>query len=141
MTERDALINRWFDAPIAMVWRAFTDPDQLASWYGPDGVVVPPESVSVEARVGGSWALTMVMGDRTMPLSGTVSEANEPRLLVVTDAMPDGSIVTMTIELAEENGGTRLQLRQGPFPEAGATGASAAWEQAMGKLAKALANR
>ena len=139
MTEQgDALISRWFDAPIAMVWRAFTDPDQLATWYGPDGVEVARESISVEARVGGPWALTMVMGDRTMPLSGTVTAAREPDLLVVTDAMPDGSEVTMTVELTEENGGTRLHLHQGPFPSDTAAGASAAWDQAMDKLARTL---
>ena len=139
--EREALISRWFDAPIAMVWRAFTDPDQLASWYGPDGVEVARESVSIEARVGGPWALTMVMGDRTMPLSGTVTAANEPNLLVVTDAMPDGTSITMTVELTEEDGGTRLRLRQGPFPADGAAGASAAWDQAMDKLATILGDR
>lgn len=140
MTEtRDAIISRWFDAPVELVWRAFTDPDQLASWYGPDGVEVVRESVSVEARPGGAWSLTMVMGDRTMPLSGTVTEVEEPHRLVVTDQMPDGTTVTMTVELVEENGGTRLQLRQGPFPSEGAAGASGAWEQAMDKLATSLA--
>ena len=142
MTEQgDALISRWFDAPMAMVWRAFTDPDQLATWYGPDGVEVARGSVSVDARVGGPWALTMVMGDRTMPLSGTVTAAREPDLLVVTDTMPDGSEVSMTVELTEENGGTRLQLRQGPFPADAAAGASAAWDQAMDKLARTLIDR
>jgi uncharacterized protein YndB with AHSA1/START domain len=137
--ERDALISRWFDAPIAMVWRAFVDPDQVAKWYGPEGVNVARESVLIEARVDGPWALTMVIGDRAMPLSGTVTAVHEPHLLVVTDAMPDGTKVTMTVELTEENGGTRLQLRQGPFPAAGATGATGAWGQAMDKLARTLA--
>ena len=80
----------------------------------------------------------MVMGDRTMPLSGTVTEVREPHLLAVTDVMPDGSLATMTVELSEQDGGTRLVLRQGPFPAAGADGASAAWGQAMDKLARLL---
>ncbi len=83
----------------------------------------------------------MVMGDRAMPLSGTVTAATEPHLLVVTDTMPDGTSVTMTVELTEETGGTRLQLRQGPFPAAGVAGASAAWDQAMDKLAQSLVDR
>ena len=135
---RDAQASRWFNAPIELVWRAFTDPDQLAGWYGPTGVTVVRESVSVEARTGGPWALTMVIGDRTMPLSGTVTEVDAPYLLVVTDVMPDGAEVTMTVRLSEEAGGTRLELRQGPFPSAGADGASAAWGQAMDKLANLL---
>jgi len=140
MTEatRDALISRWFDAPVADVWAAFTEPDQLAQWYGPEGVTVDRDSVRVEPQVGGPWALTMVVGDRRMPLSGTVTEVRDRERLVVTDAVPDGTLVTMTVELREEDGGTRLELRQGPFPESGSAGAEGAWEQAMDKLSATL---
>lgn len=140
MTEatRDALLSRWFDASVDAVWSAFTEPEQLAQWYGPAGVQVDPGSVRVEPRTGGPWALTMLVGDRRMPLSGTVTEVRDRERLVVTDAMPDGTIVTMTVELREENGGTRLELRQGPFPESGCAGAEGAWGQAMDKLAALL---
>jgi uncharacterized protein YndB with AHSA1/START domain len=30
-------ITRIFDAPRELVYRAFTDPDQLAQWFGPVG--------------------------------------------------------------------------------------------------------
>ncbi len=76
-----------------------------------------------------------------MPLSGTVTAAREPDLLVVTDAMPDGSEVTMTVELTEENGGTRLHLRQRTVPVDAAGGATSAWDQAMDKLARTLVDR
>ena len=29
------VIDRIFDAPVALVWRAWTDPELLARWYGP----------------------------------------------------------------------------------------------------------
>jgi uncharacterized protein YndB with AHSA1/START domain len=135
---RDVLISRWFDAPVAEVWAAFVDPAELAQWYGPDGVSVDGDSVRVEPRPGGPWALTMVVGDRRMPLSGTITEVREHERLVVTDAMPDGSLVTMTLDLREEAGGTRLELRQGPFPVVGADGAESAWGQAMDKLGALL---
>ena len=140
MTEgtRDVLLSRWFDAPIASVWAAFADPGQLAQWYGPQGVAVDQDTVRVGDQPGGSWSLTMVMGDRRMPLAGTIAEIEAPHRLVVTDRMPDGSIITMTVELAEESGGTRLSLRQGPFPIPAADGAEAAWGQAADKLAALL---
>jgi uncharacterized protein YndB with AHSA1/START domain len=138
---RDALLSRWFDAPVEAVWAAFTDPDQLAQWYGPNGVSVDRDSVRVEPRVGGPWALTMLVGDGRMPLSGTITEVRERERLVVTDAMPDGTLVTMTVELAEEDGGTRLELRQGPFPVEGCAGAEGAWGQAADKLAALLERR
>jgi hypothetical protein len=31
------VIFRVFDAPRELVYRAFTDPDHLAAWWGPDG--------------------------------------------------------------------------------------------------------
>ena len=132
------VISRWFDAPVASVWKAFTVPDQLAQWYGPAGVTVARESVSVEPRVGGAWSLTMLTGERRMPLTGTIAEVREPDLLVVTDTMPDGTVVTMTVSLFAEEGGTRLELRQGPFPTSGVGGAEAAWGPALDKLAVLL---
>jgi uncharacterized protein YndB with AHSA1/START domain len=143
----EAIISRWFDAPIQLVWRAFTDADQLAQWYGPTGVEVDPGSVTVEARPGGRWALTMVTGDgRRMPISSTVTDVDEPRRLVVEEVargfpgLADGTVIVMTVELTEENGGTRLQLRQGPFPDGGAQHAAGGWTQAMDKLADLLAS-
>jgi uncharacterized protein YndB with AHSA1/START domain len=137
-TARDVVISRWFEAPVTAVWAAFTDADQLARWYGPAGVSVDRESVRVEARPGGTWAMTMLAGERRMPLHGTVTEVEAPHHLVVTDEMPDGTVVTMTVELTEVDGGTRLDMRQGPFPTTGADGAEAAWLQAMDKLTVVL---
>ena len=33
--------SRLFDAPRALVYRAFTEPEQLAAWWGPTGNVLP----------------------------------------------------------------------------------------------------
>ena len=46
-------ITRIFDAPPELVYRAFTDPDQLGQWFGPVGFSVPYETVHVDARPGG----------------------------------------------------------------------------------------
>ena len=34
-------IERTFDAPRELVYRAFTNPDQIAAWFGPVGYSVP----------------------------------------------------------------------------------------------------
>ena len=49
----DLVITRIFDAPRAMVYRAFTDPDQLAAWFGPVGWSVPRDSVDVDVALPG----------------------------------------------------------------------------------------
>jgi uncharacterized protein YndB with AHSA1/START domain len=60
MTFRELDIVRVFDAPPALVWDAWTDPDQIAAWWGPEGMHTPRESVELDVRPGGVMRLTMV---------------------------------------------------------------------------------
>ena len=63
MTRREIDIVRVFDAPRELVWRAWTDPDQIAAWWGPAGMHTPRESVEMDVRPGGVFRLTMVSDD------------------------------------------------------------------------------
>ena len=63
MTHREIDIVRVFDAPRELVWRAWTDPDQIAAWWGPAGMHTPRESVELDVRPGGVFRLTMVSDD------------------------------------------------------------------------------
>src|SRR5439155_22278463 len=46
-------ISRVFGAPRALVYRAFTDPDQLAAWWGPIGNSLPRDQIEFDVRPGG----------------------------------------------------------------------------------------
>ncbi|MGH9152344.1 MAG: SRPBCC domain-containing protein [Acidimicrobiales bacterium] len=51
----DIEISRAFDAPRERVYRAFTDPDLFAAWYGPPGFRwTVPQSISTRRSAGGS---------------------------------------------------------------------------------------
>ncbi|TWT96736.1 hypothetical protein Pla108_25100 [Botrimarina colliarenosi] len=50
-------ITRVYDAPVAAVWDAWTDPDQAAQWWGPRGFTITTHSKDL--RPGGSWDYTM----------------------------------------------------------------------------------
>src|SRR5262249_57658906 len=50
LAEREITITRVFDAPRATVFRAWTDANQLAQWWGPKGFTNPV--CEIEARVG-----------------------------------------------------------------------------------------
>ena len=63
MTYRELDLVRVFDAPRELVWQAWTDPDQLAQWWGPAGIHTPRESIEMDVRPGGVFRLTMVMDD------------------------------------------------------------------------------
>ena len=43
MAERNLVIEREFDAPRELVWRMWTDPDELTKWWGPEGFTTPRE--------------------------------------------------------------------------------------------------
>ena len=44
-TERTVLLSRRFAAPPEAVFRAWTDPAEIANWYGPDGWHAPLERI------------------------------------------------------------------------------------------------
>lgn len=50
-------ITRVYDAPVKAVWDAWTDPAQVAKWWGPRGFTLTTHSKDL--RPGGSWAYTM----------------------------------------------------------------------------------
>lgn len=52
-----------YDAPRALVWEAFTKPEQLMHWWGPDGFTIEHDSADI--RAGGFWKFVMVGPDGT----------------------------------------------------------------------------
>lgn len=56
-------ITRVYDAPVDVVWDAWTDPNQAAKWWGPRGFTITTHSK--ELKVGGIWHYTMHGPDGT----------------------------------------------------------------------------
>jgi len=141
----ELVITRVFAAPRALVYQAFTDPDQLAAWFGPVGFSVPRETVDIDARVGGHQRFTMVSDDApamTSPVNATFTELVENELIVGEEKLPDGSSLYVRIELHDEGGDkTRLVLRQGPFTDEILAMANEGWNSSWTKLDALLAQR
>jgi uncharacterized protein YndB with AHSA1/START domain len=51
--ERELTITRVFDAPRALVWKCFTEPEHMKQWWGPRGSVVIASTMDL--RVGGTY--------------------------------------------------------------------------------------
>ena len=49
--DQEVLITRIFEAPRERVFRAWTDPDQVAAWYGPEHFDTPRERIRIDLRV------------------------------------------------------------------------------------------
>src|SRR4051812_34091905 len=56
-------ITRIYDAPVKAVWDAWTDPKQVAKWWGPRGFSLTTHSKDL--KVGGNWNYTMHGPDGT----------------------------------------------------------------------------
>ncbi|MBO4208764.1 SRPBCC family protein [Micromonospora echinofusca] len=144
----ELVITRVFDAPRELVYRAFTDPDQLAQWFGPVGFSVPRDTVDIDARVGGHQRFTMV-SDHDPAMSSTVNatftEVVENELLVGTETaegvpgVAEGTVFSLRVEFHDEDGRTRLVLRQGPYTAEMEGMARAGWLSSFGKLDTLLA--
>jgi uncharacterized protein YndB with AHSA1/START domain len=146
----ELVITRVFDAPRELVYRAFTDPDQLAQWFGPVGFSVPRDTVDVDARVGGHQRLVMVSDDdpsMRSSVNARFTEVVENELLVGTEeweGIPgeqDPVSMYARLEFHDEEGGkTRLVLRQGPYTEQMEGMARGGWNSSFTKLDALLAS-
>lgn len=143
--ERTALITRVFEAPREQVFRAWTDPGEVAGWYGPTHMEAPRERIVIDLRVGGRWELTMVRrdGGGEFSIGYEIVELVEPELLVLkSDPMPEMGMdegTVLRIELHDHGEKTRLTLSDGPLPPPARDGAEAGWGAALEKLAVNLA--
>lgn len=55
--KRDLVVTRIFDASVERVWRAWSDPDQVMRWWGPNGFTSP--TCRMDFRVGGTTIVHM----------------------------------------------------------------------------------
>ena len=139
-TDQQVLITRIFDAPREQVFRAWTDPDEVASWFGPEHMDTPREGIHIDLRVGGRYELTMVRpgGDGEMTIGYEIVELVEPELIVLrSDPMPEAGMLEGTVvrvELHDHGAKTRMTLSDGPLPAAGRDHAEAGWSAALDKL-------
>jgi uncharacterized protein YndB with AHSA1/START domain len=141
-TDTDVLITRIFDASRERVFAAWTEPDQVAAWFGPDGFDAPLDRIRIDLRVGGRFELTMVRrgSDTEMTIGYDVVELDPPALLVLrSDPMPEMGMpdpTTVRVELHDHGEKTRMTLTDGPLPDHGRAPAEGGWRAAAEKLAK-----
>lgn len=57
LAERELVFSRVFDAPRALVFKAWTQANHVAGWFGPDGFTTTTHEMDV--RPGGVWRFTM----------------------------------------------------------------------------------
>ena len=96
-TDREIHIERVFDAPRDRVWRAFTERDQIAQWWGRGNKLVVEK---MEVERGGHWRFVEHSADGVHGFEGRYREVTPPDRLVYTfewDGMPGHVAVDTTI--------------------------------------------
>lgn len=61
--DREIVLSRVIAAPRARVFQAFTDPNQITRWFGPEGFKT--ETLEIDLREGGRWRFIYTGPDGT----------------------------------------------------------------------------
>jgi uncharacterized protein YndB with AHSA1/START domain len=90
-TAHEITITRVIAAPRELVWRAWTDPDHLARWWGARGWSSDPSDVTIDVRPGGEFRVRSVSDDdgSEMTTVGVLREVVEPERLAVDESSED----------------------------------------------------
>jgi len=70
LAKRTLTLKKTLDAPVELVWEAWTQPEHIARWWGPNGM--PIEIVEHSFKVGGKWKYVMTMPNGTDFISNGV---------------------------------------------------------------------
>ncbi|MGN6481028.1 SRPBCC family protein [Luteibacter sp.] len=99
--DREMLVTRTFDAPVHIVFEAWSTPDLFKTWWVPKSVGMSLESCDMDIRTGGKYRLTFRHPnfDQPMTFFGTYSDVTPNKRMVWTnEESPDGAVTTVTFE-------------------------------------------
>jgi len=146
----EVTLTRTFNAPRALVWKAWTDPQMMARWWGPKGFSNPV--CEMDVRVGGRILIHMRAPDgRVHPMTGIFDEVAEPECLVFR-AIPvddDGKALLeslTTVTFHEVAGKAKVIIHASaaplaPIAEQMLKGMHAGWGQSLERLADLVEQR
>lgn len=111
-------MNRTLSAAPSLVFEVFTDPNELARWWGPEGFSTP--SLEFDPRVGESYRIEMQPpeGD-AFYLTGEFRVVDPPTRLAYTfrweDPDPDDVETVVDLSFRDFGESTEVVFTQGPF--------------------------
>jgi len=145
MAESEGLwlrMTRVLPAARADLWRAMTEPDVLAQWWGPKGFTVP--ILEFEPRVGEGFRIAMQPPDGELfQLHGEFREVDPPSRLSYTFVWdppnPDDRETVVMLWLRDRDDDVEVELSQGEFAtEERLALHEAGWSESFEKLDQLL---
>lgn len=111
--DRELLMIREFQAPRELVWEAWTNPDHIVHWWGPNGFTNTIHEMNV--KPGGVWRYIMHGPDGTdYPNRITFREVVKPKLLTYrhgSDIENDPGEFEVTVNFEAKGNATELTMR------------------------------
>lgn len=110
--DRELIIQRRFDAPIDLVFRAITTPELVQRWWGFEGA--DWKVCDIDLSIGGTWRYLAVMNGFEVGFHGEYREIDAPNRLVSTEVFEgadpgdDSTASVNTVTLEEVDGVTTM---------------------------------
>ena len=95
LNNRTLSLEKIFDAPIELVWEAWTGSEHIVKWWAPPGMDL--KVIEHDFKVGGKWKYTMPMPDGTEFISEGVYKEIVEMEKIITSA--DFRPMTENVEL------------------------------------------
>jgi uncharacterized protein YndB with AHSA1/START domain len=143
----DVTVARVLDAPRDLVFKAWTDPKQLAQWWGPAGFT--SSRCEVDSRPGGHMVIQMHAPDGAVYCwTSTFRQIDAPKRIVFTSSVADvdGELLfegLHTVTFEEQSGKTRLAVHSlvhavTPVGAEKLKGMPEGWSQTLERLANVV---
>ncbi len=139
MTEQEVTFERTFDAPPALVFRAFTEPELVARWWVPKDEQLAVELL--EPRAGGSWRFVNTDADGSNVFSGVYHAVAEDRIVQTFEYSGFPGIVLLETLTFTDLGDGRTRFADSsvfPAAAAGTYGGGGGANESMDRLAEVL---
>jgi uncharacterized protein YndB with AHSA1/START domain len=109
--ELELVVTRIFDAPVRLVFEAWSKPELFRLWWAPKSNPVPLLSCEMDVRTGGGYRLAFGHDEaNSMAFFGKYLEVTPPSRIVWTNDEGGGSVTTVTFE--DVGGKTRLVMHE-----------------------------
>lgn len=114
-SERELSVTRTFDAPVHIVFQAWTTPELFMQWWAPKSIGVPLLSCKMDVRTGGGYGLAFGHdASNAMEFFGKYLEViPNARLVWTNEESPDAAVTTVTFE---DRGDTTLVVLNERYP-------------------------
>lgn len=145
LSDLEIAMSRVFDAPRELVFKAYTDPEMVAQWWGLRSSTTIVDRMDV--RPGGTWRYIQREADGTeLAFSGEYRKVSPPERLINTfefEPMP-GHVIVDTATFEDLDGKTKLTVtslfqsvedRDGMLASGMEGGANESWDQLAELLA------